>query len=80
MAACYSGRWQRLADQPFPRNGPPGSWNSSEWGHPTIFRDDDGRTYLFCQGNNDHGRPWYFSKVEVKWQHDWPYLADAGMK
>ena len=73
-------RWTRLSDQPFLRNGPPGSWNSSESGHPAIFRDDDGRTYLFYQGNNDHGRTWYFSKVEVRWQHDRPYLADAGEK
>ena len=63
------------ADEPFLRNGPPGSWNASESGHPGIFRDDDGRTYLFYQGNNDHGRTWHLSKVEVRWKHDRPYVV-----
>lgn len=68
-------RWTRLSDEPFLRNGPPGSWNSSESGHPAIFRDDDGRTYLFYQGNNDHGRTWHLSKVEVKWKRGRPYVV-----
>ena len=29
-----------------------GSWNSCESGHPGIFRDDDGRLYLFYQGKS----------------------------
>ena len=68
-------RWQRLADTPLLRNGVPGTWNASESGHPAIFRDEDGRTYLFYQGNNDHGRTWHLSKVEVKWKHGAPYVA-----
>ena len=68
-------RWQRLSNEPFLRNGPPGSWNASESGHPDIFRDADGRTYLFYQGNNDHGKTWFLSKVEVKWKDGKPYVA-----
>ena len=69
--------WERLSDQPLLPNGPAGSWNSSESGHPAIFQDPvSGRTYLFYQGNNDQGRTWYLSKVEVKWKHNKPYLAN----
>lgn len=49
--------WKRLSEEPFLRNGKPGEWNSSESGHPHIFTDSDGRTYLFYQGNNDNGKP-----------------------
>lgn len=69
-------QWERLSDQPFLPNGAPGTWNSSESGHPAIFQDPvSGRTYLFYQGNNDKGRTWYLSKVEVKWKRNKPYLA-----
>lgn len=68
-------RWQRLSAEPFLKNGPPGSWNASESGHPDIFKDKDGRTYLFYQGNNDHGKTWFLSKVEVKWKGGRPYVA-----
>ncbi|MDF2963407.1 MAG: glycoside hydrolase family 43 [Paenibacillus sp.] len=60
-------RWERLFSEPFLPNGAEGSWNSSESGHPFLFTDDDGRTYLFYQGNNDHGKTWYLSNVEVVW-------------
>lgn len=66
--------WQRLSDQPFLPNGAPGLWNSSESGHPFIFCDSDGRDYLFFQGNNDHGKTWYLSRVEIGWQNDLPVL------
>lgn len=66
--------WKRLSDEPFLRNGKPGEWNSSESGHPHIFTDRDGRTYLFYQGNNDHGKTWYISQVEVFWKDGKPYL------
>lgn len=66
--------WKRLSDQPFLTNGKPGEWNSSESGHPHLFKDDDGKTYLFYQGNNDNGKTWYISKVEVKWNKNGPYL------
>lgn len=29
-----------------------GTWNSCESGHPGVFRDDDGRIYLFYQGKS----------------------------
>lgn len=66
--------WRRLFQQPFLPNGEPGSWNASESGHPHIFRDTDHRTYLFFQGNNDRGKTWYISKVEVGWRRGIPYL------
>jgi hypothetical protein len=67
-------RWTRLFDQPFLPNGRPGSWNASESGHPFVFTDDDGRTYLFFQGNNDNGKSWYLSQAEIGWRSGMPYL------
>jgi len=57
----------RLFQEPLLPNGPPGSWNSSESGHPYLFQDDDGQDYLFYQGNNDRGRTWYLSVVPIDW-------------
>ncbi|MCX7824203.1 MAG: family 43 glycosylhydrolase [Verrucomicrobiae bacterium] len=59
--------WQRLSNEPLLPNGPPGSWNSSESGHPGVFVDDEGRTWLFFQGNNDRGRTWFLSRVRIGW-------------
>jgi sucrose-6-phosphate hydrolase SacC (GH32 family) len=67
--------WQRLSNKPFLENGDQGEWNSSESGHSQIFLNDDGRTYLFFQGNNDNGKTWFISKVEVKWNEKGPYLG-----
>lgn len=67
-------KWERLSNKPFLTNGDPGTWNSSESGHPHIFQDDNGRTYLFFQGNNNKGKNWYISNVEVKWNDQGPYL------
>lgn len=67
-------KWTRLSEEPFLSNGKPGEWNSSESGHPHIFRDTDGRTYLFFQGNDDNGKTWYLSQKEVKWTRKGPYL------
>lgn len=59
VAASKDGiSWTRLSDKPFLPNGRPGEWNSSESGHPHIFKDTGGRTYLFFQGNNDNGKTW----------------------
>lgn len=69
-------RWQKLSNKPFLVNGKPGEWNSSESGHPHIFLDSDGRTYLFYQGNNDNGKTWYISNVEVLWNKKKPYLKN----
>lgn len=66
--------WKRLSEEPFLPNGKPGEWNSSESGHPHIFTDVDGRTYLFYQGNNDHGKTWFITQEEVFWKKGKPYL------
>ena len=67
-------KWERLSNKPFLTNGDPGSWNYSESGHPHLFKDTNGRTYLFYQGNNDNGKTWYLSKLEVFWNEKGPYL------
>ncbi|GLX66745.1 family 43 glycosylhydrolase [Paenibacillus glycanilyticus] len=67
-------RWERVFQEPFLPSGSPGSWNASESGHPFVFTDEDGRTYLFYQGNNDHGQTWYLSKAEIGWEAGKPYL------
>jgi len=67
-------KWERLSNKPFLANGDPGSWNYSESGHPHLFKDDNGKTYLFFQGNNDKGKTWYLSNVEVKWNENGPNL------
>lgn len=73
VAASYDGLfWKRVFGKPFLPNGNPGEWNESESGHPCIFADDDGRTYLFYQGNNDGGKTWYLSNVEVYWKTTQP--------
>ena len=64
--------WKRLSDKPFLPNGKDGEWNSSESGHPYAFEDDDGKLYLFFQGNNDKGKTWYLSQVEVQWRNGKP--------
>lgn len=65
-------KWTRLFNEPFLPNGKPGEWNHSESGHPHIFTDNDGRTYLFYQGNNDKGKTWYLSQKEVFWKNGIP--------
>jgi predicted GH43/DUF377 family glycosyl hydrolase len=68
--------WERLFKVPFLPNGDPGSWNSSESGHPGVFQDTDGQTYLFYQGNADHGKSWYLSKTKIGWRDERPFLED----
>ena len=68
-------RFKRLSDKPVVPNGPPGSWNSSESGHPFLFQDDDGQDYLFYQGNNTQGKSWYLSVVPIDWHHGRPVLT-----
>jgi predicted GH43/DUF377 family glycosyl hydrolase len=68
-------KWSRLSQQPFLPVGKPGSWNSSESGHPGVFVDDDGKTYLFFQGNDDKGKTWKLDFVEVKWKGNRPQLV-----
>ena len=66
--------WTRWSDEPLLPNGAPGTWNSSESGHPGIFADQDGRTYLFFQGNNSKGKTWYLSAVELGWNDKGPFV------
>jgi predicted GH43/DUF377 family glycosyl hydrolase len=66
--------WKRLSNKPFLSNGDPGTWNYSESGHPHLFKDDNGKTYLFFQGNNDNGKTWYLSQKKIKWNQYGPYL------
>lgn len=67
--------WKRLSTDPLLPNGPPGSWNHSESGHPGVFVDDDGQAWLFFQGNNDDGKTWYLSKMKIAWDGaGLPYL------
>jgi beta-1,2-mannobiose phosphorylase / 1,2-beta-oligomannan phosphorylase len=67
-------RWERLSREPLLPAGPPGSWNSSESGHPGVFTDEDGATYLFYQGNDDRGRTWLVSCVRIGWNPGGPYV------
>ena len=67
-------RWERLSKFPLLANGKSGEWNSSESGHPGVFKDEDGREYLFFQGNNDNGATWHLSKMMIDWDNDKPYL------
>ncbi len=66
--------WRRMKPEPFLKNGAPGAWNSSESGHPNLFTDPRGKTYLFFQGNNDKGRTWWLSNVPVGWKNTGPVL------
>ncbi|GAB4049305.1 family 43 glycosylhydrolase [Spirosoma litoris] len=67
--------WERVQSEPFLKNGAPGTWNSSESGHPHIFTDTNGKTYLFYQGNNDKGQSWFLSNVPVGWTNLGPTLT-----
>ncbi|MBQ4581485.1 MAG: hypothetical protein IJA83_12575 [Clostridia bacterium] len=58
--------FRRVSVEPFIPCGAPGSWNSSESGHPYAFRDPvDGRAHLFYQGSSDMGKTWYLSRAEI---------------
>ncbi len=68
--------WTRLFKEPLLPNGKKGEWNSSESGHPYAFTDDDGTTYLFYQGNNNHGKSWFISMVKIGWKDGKPFVDD----
>ena len=73
VAASADGvAWTRLSEQPLLPNGAPGAWNASESGHPGIFGDADGKTWLFYQGNPDKGKTWRLSKVGIEWRDGRP--------
>jgi predicted GH43/DUF377 family glycosyl hydrolase len=63
--------WKRLSAHPFLPNGASGSWNTSESGHPGVLQDGD-KTYLFYQGNNDHGKTYHLSMIPILWQGETP--------
>lgn len=63
-----------FVDHPLLANGKAGDWNSSESGHPGVFVDDDGQTYLFLQGNRDRGQTWFISWVRIGWRDGRPYI------
>lgn len=61
--------FRRVTAEPFYKNGAPGAWNASESGHPYVFRDNDGRIYLFYQGSPDHGKTWILSRMELTYEN-----------
>ena len=61
--------------EPFLANGQPGEWNSSESGHPGVFVDGDGQSYLFFQGNNDKGKTWWLASVKLEWTDGRPRVV-----
>lgn len=67
-------KWDRMSAEPLLPNGPEGSWNAHESGHPGVFVDDDGKMYLFFQGTNNKGNSWYLSRMDVHWDGGKPYL------
>lgn len=71
--------FERIGPEPFKQNGREGKWNASESGHPHVFRNSDGKTYLFFQENNDDGKTWLISQEEIAWKktrqgRSFPYL------
>lgn len=66
--------WKRLSHEPFLKNGEKGSWNESESGHPHIMKTQNGKYFLFFQGNNDKGKTWYLSNTEIGWKNKKPYI------
>jgi len=66
--------WRRLSNQPLLPNGRPGSWNSSESGHPFAFTDRDGQVHLFFQGNANMGQSWYLSRALIDWVDGLPVI------
>jgi sucrose-6-phosphate hydrolase SacC (GH32 family) len=67
-------RWSRLSKQPILPVGEAGEWNAGESGHPGVFVDDDGQTYLFFQGKESPKSNYLLSKVKVAWDGPYPYL------
>lgn len=66
--------WTRGVTEPLLPHGEPGTWNASESGHPGVLTDDDGRTYLFFQGNDTGGRTNLLAVTEILWDQGRPQL------
>ena len=69
--------WTRLSPEPLLANGRPGEWNASESGHPGVFGDVDGKTWLFFQGNSDKGKTWFLSRVGIAWKDGVPVAGSV---
>ncbi|RFU84378.1 glycoside hydrolase [Streptomyces triticagri] len=66
--------WERGSTEPLLPNGAPGTWNSSESGHPgTLVHNGD--RYLFFQGNDDNGRSWRIAATPVTLTASGPVLT-----
>ena len=58
--------FERLCvEKPYLECGKPGDWNSSESGHPYIYKANDGRLWLYYQGSPDNGKHWYITRTEA---------------
>jgi beta-xylosidase len=66
--------WQRLSEEPLLPNGLPGTWNASESGHPGVFVENDGTTFLFYQGNPDNGHTWHLAVARIGWHAGHPVV------
>jgi predicted GH43/DUF377 family glycosyl hydrolase len=76
VATSFDGvQWTRLSNEPLLRNGPPGSWNSSESGHPGVFVEENGDTHLFFQGNDTRGKTWSIGRHSIRWDGFTPALV-----
>lgn len=67
--------FRKLFGRPFIAAGKEGEWNSSESGHPYVFTDDDGKTYLFYQGSGDMGKSWYITKCRIGFKDGLPFVC-----
>jgi beta-1,2-mannobiose phosphorylase / 1,2-beta-oligomannan phosphorylase len=67
-------KWTRLSQEPLLPSGGPEEWNHSDSGHPGIFVDSDSSIHLFFQGNADWGKTWRLSRMDVRWDNEYPYL------
>jgi len=67
--------WKRVSESPVLPNGAPGEWNSSESGHPFVFKAADGGYHIFFQGNDDRGKTWYLSRREITWDNGMPRIG-----
>ncbi len=65
----------KLFAHPFIAAGKPGEWNSSESGHPYVYRDDDGKVWLFYQGSPDMGKSWYLSRCRIGFSQGLPVVC-----
>jgi predicted GH43/DUF377 family glycosyl hydrolase len=72
-------KWTKLSTTPFLANGATGTWNKSESGHPGIFDLDGQQSFLFYQGNNDGGKTWFLSQIEIFWNANGPSKVFTGI-